>query len=110
MKEWGRNPKSTFTTSREKKIEIFLGDGSARSFMHGAFEDSFVEGGFLLFQGHHFFFDGMTHENAQDGDLLCLSNAVGPIRRLVFNRGVPPRIQVKHIGSLGEVQSLPSGF
>src|SRR5690606_2676453 len=48
---------------------------------------------------------GVLGDEAIDHHGSILADAVGAIRRLVFHRGVPPRVEQKHVIGRGEVQA-----
>lgn len=76
----------------------------------GGGHDGVVEGGFAFFEGHHFFFDGVAHEEAVDEDGVFLADAVGAVGGLVFDGGVPPGVEVEDVGGSGEIEAGAAGF
>ena len=78
--------------SFQKEIEIFLGERRSATMRARPFQDGVIELQFLLLQFHHFFFDGMTHEQPHDGHFLGLPDAMRPVRRLIFHGRVPPGV------------------
>nr|WP_156925529.1 hypothetical protein [Thioalkalivibrio paradoxus] len=43
------------------------------------------------------FLDAAAHHQAVDGDRALLADAVGAVGGLVFDRGVPPGVEVDHV-------------
>jgi hypothetical protein len=71
----------------------------------GAVENSGGELAFFLVQGQHGLLDGATCDHADHGDRPNLTDAVGAVSGLIFDRGVPPWIQVNDVGGGGQVQA-----
>ncbi len=65
-----------------------------------------------LFGEHRvdFLLDGSTTDEFMYQDIPFLSNTERSISRLVFNRGVPPAVEVDHLTGGGEVQSGTAGL
>ncbi len=55
-----------------------------------------------------FFFDAVFHDEAVGDDFLFSADSMRPVDRLIFHRGVPPRIENNHVIRRCEVDSKPA--
>ena len=81
----------------------FLGGHAAADIR--AFKQGIGQVAFSGVQFNNLFLDGAFHDKAVHSDRTLLANAVGPVRGLVFNRRVPPRVHVDHVIGRGQVQA-----
>jgi hypothetical protein len=73
-------------------------------------EDVFGEGLFAFLQFADLFFDAVLDEQTVGDDFGGLADAMRSIDGLVFNGGIPPRIEEDDVAGGGEVEAGPTGF
>ena len=55
-------------------------------------------------QAQNLLLDGVLRDEVVDGDVLPLTDTVGPVGSLLLNGGIPPRVKVYHIVGTREVE------
>ena len=76
----------------------------------GASEERVGQVTFGLVETEYFFFDGVLGDEVIDGDILLLPDAVGAVGGLLFDDGIPPRVEVDDIVGTGQVEPQSTGF
>ena len=76
----------------------------------GAFEERVGQVTFGLVEAEYFFFDGVLGDEVIDGDILLLPDAVGAVGGLLFDDGIPPRVEVDDVVGTGQVEPQSTGF
>jgi len=90
------------------QIDQGLGIQSARRI--AAFQKALRKITLCLVERHDLFFDGSLRHQAIDRDRSILTHAMCAGGCLIFDRGVPPGIQMNHIIGGGQVQPRPAGL
>ena len=63
----------------------------------GSVQDALCELPLMIVKIEHGFFDGALRDETHDRHGLDAPEAMRPVARLVFRRGVPPRIEMNHV-------------
>ena len=92
---------------REEESQIIQGEALGEAFFS---QDVIRQCAFLFLQLADFLLDGVAHEQSVSHHFPGLADAVSAVDGLVFNRGIPPRIEEDNVRSRGKIQSKPAGL
>ena len=76
----------------------------------GAFEEARDKVALGSVELEDLFFDRVLGHEAIDRDGAGLADAVGAVGRLIFDGGVPPRVEVDHVVGSGQVEARAARF
>ena len=65
---------------------------------------------FFILQANNLLLNGMLGKHPNNGDILCLADAVSAVNGLFLDRGVPPGIQKDDIICRCQIKSKTAGF